>query len=321
MTFSVLWKVARPFTLSATISPLLVGSAAAAVLLAQDGAPFRMGIFLCALFSCLFLQIAANYFNEYFDWRYGLDTASSLGASTVIFRGEMTSRQVFGGGIVSIGAATLLALVMVWLTGPMVLLFGIAGILVLYFYSARPFQFSARGLGDIMVFIGMGVLTVWGASFVQHPAPAALVFAASVPVGLLSTAILNMNNTRDREDDAAVGKKTLPVRFGLRFGQCFHATLILGAYAAVILGWFFRWLPWESFLVFASLPFALHNVRLVLKGGPRTVYMSAIRQTSLLHLLFGALLAGGLLLHARFGVAPVHLQGSSTAVVMAFPKF
>ena len=104
MSIAVWWKVARPFTLSATLSPLLVGSAAASTELARNSSPFRTGLFLCALLSCLFLQIAANYFNEYFDWRYGLDSEASLGASTVIFRGEMTSRQVLGGGILCICA-------------------------------------------------------------------------------------------------------------------------------------------------------------------------------------------------------------------------
>src|SRR6266702_7624767 len=79
------WKVwvktARPFSLTATVSPVLVGTAVAA----YDGT-FHLVSFLAALFSALFLQVGANYFNEYFDYRYELDTAESLGASTVIFR-------------------------------------------------------------------------------------------------------------------------------------------------------------------------------------------------------------------------------------------
>ncbi|MDQ6644853.1 MAG: 1,4-dihydroxy-2-naphthoate polyprenyltransferase, partial [Chloroflexota bacterium] len=93
---AVSWKVwvktARPFSLTAAVSPVLVGTAVAA----YDGT-FHLVTFLAALFSSLFLQIGANYFNEYFDHRYGLDTVASLGSSTVIFRREMTAAQVLIG--------------------------------------------------------------------------------------------------------------------------------------------------------------------------------------------------------------------------------
>ena len=82
-------------TLTATVSPLLVGTAIAA----REGS-FHLVTFLATFFSCLFLQIGTNYFNEYFDYRYGLDHAGSLGAMTVIFRNEMTANQVLIGGII-----------------------------------------------------------------------------------------------------------------------------------------------------------------------------------------------------------------------------
>src|ERR1700726_2507172 len=97
---SVLWKIwiktSRPMTLTATVSPLLVGTAIAA----HEGT-FHLITFLVTFFSCLFLQIGTNYFNEYFDYRYGLDHAGSLGAMTVIFRNEMTAGEVLAGGIIS----------------------------------------------------------------------------------------------------------------------------------------------------------------------------------------------------------------------------
>src|ERR671926_121557 len=110
-TQPVHWKVwlktSRPFTLTATVSPLLVGTA-----LAAYQRTFHLGIFLATFFSCLFLQIGTNYFNEYFDYRYGLDHAGSLGAMTVIFRNEMTAAQVFGGGLACFAVAALLGLVL-----------------------------------------------------------------------------------------------------------------------------------------------------------------------------------------------------------------
>src|SRR5258706_8613809 len=218
-------KTSRSCSLTASVSSVLVGTAVAA----YEGT-FRVVPFLLALFASLFLQIGTNYFNEYFDYLYGLDHPASLGSMTVIFRNEMTAKQVLSGGIISFALATLLGLGLAFIVGPVILLFGIVGMLIAYFYSARPFKFASRGLGDILVYIAMGFLMTWGSYYVQIPQWSWRAFAASVPVGLLVTAILNMNNVRDYQDDLAVEKRTLPVRFGLQFGQRFHATLLLGSY-------------------------------------------------------------------------------------------
>src|SRR5437763_10235705 len=98
-------KTSRPFTLTATVSPLLVGTA-----LAAYQGKFHVGLFLATFFSCLFLQIGTNYFNEYFDHRYGLAHAGSMGASTVIFRNEMTAGQVLSGCIICFGLYVLVGL-------------------------------------------------------------------------------------------------------------------------------------------------------------------------------------------------------------------
>ncbi|HET9110528.1 MAG TPA: 1,4-dihydroxy-2-naphthoate octaprenyltransferase, partial [Ktedonobacterales bacterium] len=228
------WRVwfntARPATLTAAVSPVLVGTAVAA----WEGA-FHLGLFALTLLAGVLLQAGVNYLNEYFDWKYGLDTAQSLGSSTVIFRGEMTGAQVLGMGLGCFGVATTLGLWLIALIGPAILLFGVAALFIGYFYSARPFKFAARGLGDLMVYLAMGLLMVWGAYYVQIPRWSWAAFAASVPMGLLVVAILNMNNIRDYHDDLAVNKRTLPVRFGQRFALRYQAALDYGAYVATTL--------------------------------------------------------------------------------------
>lgn len=281
------WRVwiknARPFTLSAAISPVLVGTALAAYY-----GTFHPLIFAVTLLSCLFLQIGTNYFNEYFDYRYGLDHAASLGASTVIFRNEMTATQVLGGGIACFAIATLLGVILIVLVGPIIILFGLVAMAIAYFYSAKPFKFSSRGLGDVMVYIAMGFLMTWGSYYVQIPHWSWSAFAASVPVGFIVTAILNMNNVRDYQDDLAVDKKTLPVRFGQRFGQNFHAFLLFGSYVAVTLFAVIGLLPWLSLLVWLTFPLAFTNVRSVLEARDRSAFMLAIKRTAALHLQFCA---------------------------------
>ncbi len=284
-------KTARPFSLTASVTPILVGTAIAG----YDG-KFNVIIFLATLLSSIFLQIGANYFNEYFDYRYELDTAESLGASTVIFRGEMSAGQVLGGGIGSFVIAAVLGALLIALVGPAIILFGLAGMGIAYFYSAKPFKFATRGLGDILVYIAMGFLMTWGAYYVHIPRWSWAAFAASVPVGFLVTAILNMNNTRDYHDDLAVQKKTLPVRFGQRFGQYFHAFLLIGSYVAVAVFAITGILPLWSLIVWLTFPIAFSNVRAVLTATDRRAFAIGIKRTSLLHLQFGAMLALGVLL-------------------------
>ncbi len=279
-------KTSRPFTLTAAMSPVFVGTAIAA----YEGT-FHVLTFLLTLFSCLFLQIGTNYFNEYFDYRYGLDHSESLGAMTVIFRNEMTANQVLGGGIVSFTIAALLGLMLVFLVGPVILLFGLAAMAIAYFYSAEPFKFASRGLGDVMVYIAMGFLMTWGSYYVQIPHWSWSAFAASVPVGFIVVAILNMNNTRDYQDDVAVNKRTLPVRFGQKFGQRFHAFLLIGSYVAVTLFAVTRVLPLFSLAVWLTFPLAFNSVRSVLNARDRKAFIMGIKQTAQLHLVFGVMLS------------------------------
>lgn len=289
------WKVwvktGRPFTLTATLSPLLVGTAVAA-----DEGVFHPLNFLLALLAGLFLQIGTNYFNEYFDYRYGLDSLESLGASTVIFRGEMSARQVFSGGLSCFVLAILLSFVLIYLVGPAIILFGLVGMAIAYFYSARPFTLARRGLGDIMVYLAMGLLMTWGAYYVQIQRWSWFVFVASVPVGFLVTAILNMNNVRDYQEDRLVHKLTLPVRFGQTFGVWYHTCLLVGSYLAVTIFVLLHWLPVYSLIVWITFPLAFLNVRSVLTASDRKAFIIGIKRTSLLHLQFGAVLAIGLLL-------------------------
>jgi 1,4-dihydroxy-2-naphthoate octaprenyltransferase len=288
-------KTGRPFTLVASITPVLVGTA-----VAFYQGQFRIVQFLATLFACLFLQIGTNYFNEYFDYRYGLDHAESLGASTVIFRNEMTAKQVLLGGVSCFVIAVVLGLLLTYLVGPIIVLFGLVGMAIAYFYSAEPFKFSSRGLGDVLVYIAMGFLMTWGSYYVQLQRWSWMAFAASVPVGFLVTAILNMNNVRDYQDDMLVNKRTLPVRFGQRFGKIFHACLLIGSYVATTIFAIVGLLPLLSLAVWITFPLAYINVRAVLQAVDRRAFIVGIKYTAQLHLQFGVVLALGIVVAALF---------------------
>src|SRR5690348_9272742 len=205
----------------------------------------------------------------------------------------MTARQVLAGGVGSFALAAVFGLALVALVGPAILLFGLAGMAIGYFYSAAPFKLATRGLGDVMVYLAMGLLMTWGAYYVQIPRWSWQAFAASVPVGFLVTAILNMNNTRDYQDDLAVHKGTLPVRFGQTFGKGFHVFLLSGSYLAVTIFAIIGVLPPYSLVAWITFPLAFLNVRAVLMATDRMVFAIGIKRTAQLHLQFGALLALG----------------------------
>ncbi|MGH2505349.1 MAG: prenyltransferase, partial [Ktedonobacterales bacterium] len=236
--------------------------------------------------------------------------AQSLGSTTVIFRGEMTGAQVLGMGLACFGVAAALGLWLIALIGPAILLFGVVALFIGYFYSARPFKFAARGLGDLMVYLAMGLLMVWGAYYVEIPRWSWAAFAASVPMGLLVVAILNANNIRDYHDDRAVNKRTLPVRFGRGFALRYQAGLVYGAYVATTLfvalglvashvGLAQLALPWLALLVWLTFPLAHREARSIFAAGERdpTLRM-AVRRAAALHFQFGVALALGLALAA-----------------------
>ena len=289
-----LWvKTARPVSLSASISPILVGTA-----IAGYQHRFSSLLFALTLLSSVLLQIGVNYFNEYFDHRYGLDTEQSLGASTVIFQGTMTAGQVLTGAIGSFALAALLGLVLIVLIGPQILLFGLAAIAIGYFYSARPFTLAARGLGDPLVYLAMGFLMVWGAYYVQTRAWSWGAFAASVPIGFLVVAILNMNNLRDYPDDRAVNKRTVVVRFGMLAGRRYQSALVIGAYLITTVAAIAGLLPLATLAVWITFPLAWPIVRMSLTATDPGAFVAGMKQISLLHLVFGVVLAASILVAA-----------------------
>jgi len=291
------FKTARPFSLSAAISPVLVGTA-----IAVYQGHLNALLFISTLLSSASLQVGANFFNEYFDHRYGYDTAASLGASTVIFTGEMTAAQVLAGGIGSFVVAAIFGAVIIVSVGPQILLFGVAGMAIAYFYSARPFTLAIRGLGDPLVYLAMGLLMTWGAYYVQIPRWSWQAVAASIPVGLLVVSILNMNNIRDYPDDLAVNKRTIPVRFGQTFGRRYQVVLVLGAYVITTLLAGARILPLLALGVWITLPLALRIVDVALHADDRRSFIPGMKSISLLHLLFGVALAVTIVLAAILGL-------------------
>jgi 1,4-dihydroxy-2-naphthoate octaprenyltransferase len=166
-------------------------------------------------------------------------------------------------------------------------------ILAAWTYTGGPIPYGYRALGEVFVFVFFGLVAVVGTTFAQTRRLDGLAFAAAVPIGLLSVALLVVNNLRDVHGDAAVGKRTLAVLLGEARTRIAYTALVAVAFGLVaLIGGARHW----ALLGLLALPLAVPPVRLVLRGGRGPVLIGALKATGQLTLVTGVLLAVGLAL-------------------------
>ena len=290
----VLWyRAIRPFSFTASIVPVVVGTACAVVV----GGASPLAFLLC-LGGAVALQAGTNLVNDYYDHQLGADHSGSLGPSRVIQEGWLSPRTVLLAGIGFFVAGGLAGFALVATAGWPILLLGLIGVPLAYGYTAPPLKLAYRGLGELNVFMLMGPLMVLGGFLVHRTAGALVALTASVPVGCLVAAILHCNNIRDLDDDRALGKQTLATIVGPRWAKIELAALIGGAYVALAASVMLRVLPRSTLLAFLSLPTAVQVGRTVTRATSPLEVAPSVRQAAKLHAQFGALLAAGLLLAA-----------------------
>jgi 1,4-dihydroxy-2-naphthoate octaprenyltransferase len=276
---------ARPRTLPAAVAPVLVGTAVAA----GDG-PFRAGRAVAALVVALALQVGVNYANDYQDGVRGTDkvrvgpvrlVAGGLASAAAVRRAALLSFAVAG------GAGIILAVIV----QPWLIAVGAACIAAAWGYTGGPRPYGYDGLGEVFVFLFFGVVAVTGSAYVQNGHLSGLALAASVPVGLLATALLVVNNLRDRSGDDVAGKRTVAVRLGDTRTRTLYASLIV-----VALAWsagLAAVTPW-TLLALVALPLAVRPVRRVLTGSIGPALITVLGETGRLQLVFAVALSAGL---------------------------
>jgi 1,4-dihydroxy-2-naphthoate polyprenyltransferase len=278
---------ARPRTLPAAVAPVLVGTGAAAAL---DG--FRPVPALLAMVVALALQVAVNYANDYSDGRRGTD-ADRVGPMRLVGSGAASARQVLVAAALSFAVAAVAGLTLAALSSWWLVAVGAVCIVAAWTYTGGPIPYGYRALGEVFVFVFFGLVAVVGTTFVQTLRIEGLAVAASVPVGLLIVAILVVNNLRDIEGDAAVGKRTLAVLLGDHATRLFFAALLAVPFVVIAAIGIGR--PW-ALLGLLAAPLAVPPVRVVLGGGRGTALIAALAGTGVLTLATGVLFALGLAL-------------------------
>jgi 1,4-dihydroxy-2-naphthoate octaprenyltransferase len=287
----IIWMHAiRPKTLPAAAAPVIVGTALAY----RDGA-FLFGPAIVALCAALLLQIGANLANDVFDYRKGADTKDRLGPVRVTQAGLLTPEQVLKGMWVTFGIAALCGVYLTFIAGWIIVLIGLLSIVAAAAYTGGPYPLGYYGLGDLFVFVFFGLVAVCGTYYIQVGGINSSVLWASIPVGLLITAILVVNNLRDIDTDEGAGKKTLAVRLGVTGTRLEYSFCIFGANVVPLCMWIVGMeSAWIS-IVLLSLPLALSLVRKIWNERGRDLN-PALAMTGQLALLYSLLFSAGVIL-------------------------
>jgi 1,4-dihydroxy-2-naphthoate octaprenyltransferase len=289
-SFRIWIMAARVRTLPAAVAPVLVGTA-----LSATERDLRVGGFIAALIGAIFIQVGTNLSNDYSDARRGADADDRLGPVRVTAGGLVPPRQVLVATYVSFGVAVLCGVYLVYLAGPILLAIGAASILAGVLYTGGPRPYGYEGLGELFVFLFFGIVAVTGSYYVQAEQVTWEAFVLAVPVGLLASSILVVNNVRDLESDRRAGKRTLAVRLGRERARTLYGLMVYGAFVTAPAPWVAGALSAWLLLPLVLLPVAVGLVRLVRRHSDGPTLNRALARTGMLQLAFCVLLSAGLL--------------------------
>ena len=292
------WEILRPFAFTASAIPVIAGAALAWV----DGA-FAWAPFLAALAGAVLLHAGTNITNEVYDVRKGIDSITSPRASHAIVKGRMTERAALITAGTAFGLAIAFGVALTFMRGPAIIGLGLIGLVLGWGYTAPPLEYKNRALGIPIVFLLMGPLMVVGGYFAASGAWSTTALWLSVPIGLLTAAILHGNEWRDIREDTRAGISTLSARIGRRWAHYGYVALVLGAYMSLAVTVIADVLPPAVMLVVFSLPWLAQVIRsaeLGATGQARAIAMIDL-QTARLHLAFGSLLVIGLVASKAIG--------------------
>jgi 1,4-dihydroxy-2-naphthoate octaprenyltransferase len=266
--------------------PVLVGGG-----LAYGEEVFRWDAFVWAMLGGLAIQVAANFANDASDARRGADRADRLGPPRMVSLGVITSDQMWVATWISIGIAMVAGIFLTIIAGWLVLLIGASSVVAMLGYVGGPAPYGYRGLGEVFVFVFFGLVATIGSRYVHDMTAPLTSWLLAIPIGMLVTAILVVNNYRDIDTDRAAGKRTLAVIMGREQTRTLFVVLVLGAFIAVIVFGMAGWTPLSTLLSGFLLPFAALPIRIVLAKTDGPALIRALKATARLHLSVGVSLA------------------------------
>ncbi|MDH4212634.1 MAG: 1,4-dihydroxy-2-naphthoate octaprenyltransferase [Candidatus Thorarchaeota archaeon] len=259
-------EMRAPF-LTGAIVPVILGTC---VGWASTGV-FLLDVFLLTLIAGICVHIGSNVANDYFDHKSGTDDINVeyvrpfTGGSRMIQRGWMSPREVFAESIVFFSIGGGIGLYLAYTRGIEVLILGIIGVGSGFFYTAPPLRLVNRGIGEIFIGLNFGVLMTLGAYFVQTQVLAWEAVFPSIPIAILITAVLYINEFPDYEADKAVGKLTVVVRLGRERAAKGYVVLMASLYLSILIPIILNLTDWYTFLGLATVPAAALGCKYALK--------------------------------------------------------
>ncbi len=303
MNFKIWLKAVRVPFFTATIIPVLFGY----LLAWHDGSGFVWQRFFIMLFGAVFVHAGTNLANDYFDHLTGCDEANPTptpfsGGSRVIQDGRIPPRKILYASLIFFILGSGIGLYLNYVCGKnVILILGIIGVSLGFFYSAGPFRIGYGGLGEFATGIGFGPLMVMGAYYVGAGTLSFEVFLASIPIGILIALVLFINEFPDYTGDRAVGKRTLVVILGKKNAVILYYILIAAVYAIITGLASVKFLPYACLIVFLSLPVAFKAFNIAKKNYEKVYELLPVNAATIaLHSMIGLLLCGAIVMDKVF---------------------
>ncbi len=300
MNFKTWIKAIRAPFFTATIIPVLFGY----LLAWHDWSRFIWQRFILTLFGAIFIHAGTNLANDYFDHLAGCDEANPTptpfsGGSRVIQDGQIPPQKILYASLIFFILGSAIGLYLNYVCGKnVILILGIIGIFLGFFYSAGPFRIGYGRLGELATGIGFGPLMVMGAYYVGAQTLSPRVFFTSIPIGILIALVLYINEFPDYIGDKAVGKRTLVVVLGKRRAVVLYQVMLSLVYAIIVVLALTRALPYLCLIALLSIPIAI-KAFIVSKNNYEKIYemLPANAATIGLHSIIGLLLCAGIVIN------------------------
>ncbi|TSI05980.1 1,4-dihydroxy-2-naphthoate polyprenyltransferase [Lysinibacillus sp. BW-2-10] len=292
----LMWKMTRPHTLTATFAPVILGT-----VLALYETKIDWLLFAAMMIACLALQIATNLFNEYYDFKRGLDTAESVGIGGGIVRHGLKPKNVLTVAILLYVFAAIIGVYICMSSSWWLVVIGLFGMAVGYLYTGGPTPIAYTPFGELFAGALMGTGFVLIAYFIQTNTLTLLAILVSIPVGILVGGINMANNIRDIEEDTKGGRKTLAILLGRDKAIGSLAIAFVLSYLWIVILVFQGDIsPW-ALVIFLSVKKPISAIQGFKKGATEPQYMRvAMKSTAITNTLFSFLLSIGLLISYIF---------------------
>ena len=247
----------RPHSYPASIAPVLFGATYAL------GYEIKFSIlkFILFLLACLLIQAATNLFNEYYDYKHGLDKVDSEGISGSIVKGNLSPREVMVGALVLYALAFVLGLILTLMTSFYVLLVGLICMLAGYFYTGGKYPIAYSPFGEVVSGFFMGTIIIALSFYLQTGFVNADIIVVSLPLFIMIGAILLANNIRDLDNDKESGRRTYAILVGRNNAIKTMACSFILVYLLNVLFIFTKYASWWNLLVFVTIPLAIKIIK------------------------------------------------------------